>query len=249
MSVYVTGDTHGEFRRLEREYFPEQANMTRGDHVIVCGDFGGVWNGEPQDAEKLDFLESLPFTTLWVCGNHENFDELYGRPVVEWNGGKVHRIRPHVLHLMRGQVFTIEGRSFFTMGGASSIDVRDGILDPDEPDFALRYWALRQRNAAFRVKHLSWWEQELPSAGEYAEARRNLERAGHKVDFIITHCAPDSVQDVLTGGRCLHDPLTAFLEEVREKTSFRYWLFGHYHRNARIGENFAALYERIARII
>lgn len=249
MSTYITGDTHGVFQRFEREYFPEQKNMTRDDHMIICGDFGGIWNGEPQDAEQLDWLESLPFTTLWVCGNHENFDELYSYPVEEWNGGKVHRIRPHVLHLMRGQVFCLGGRSFFTMGGASSVDVWDGILDPDEPGFERRYWALRRQNAVFRVKHLSWWEQELPSDEEYAEARRNLERVGHEVDFIITHCAPDSVQDELTGGRCLHDPLTAFLEEVREKTNFHYWIFGHYHRNANIGKNYVCLYKQIAQII
>ena len=39
-------------------------------------------------------------------------------PVAEWHGGKVHRIRPHVLHLMRGQIFELEGCRFFTMGGA-----------------------------------------------------------------------------------------------------------------------------------
>ena len=37
------------------------------------------------------------------------------------HGGKVHRIRPHVLHLMRGQVFDIEGHTFFTMGGVKSV--------------------------------------------------------------------------------------------------------------------------------
>lgn len=184
MSVYATGDTHGNFLRFEEQHFPEQKKMTRSDYMIICGDFGGIWNGEPQDAETLDQLEALPFTTLWVDGNHENFDEIYNYPVEEWHGGKIHRIRPHVIHLMRGQVFEIEGHTFFTMGGARSVDVWDGILDPDEPGFELKYWALRRRQAVFRVKHLSWWEQELPSDEEYAEARRNLERVRYEVDYI-----------------------------------------------------------------
>ena len=249
MSVYATGDTHGNFLRFEEQHFREQEKMARSDYMIICGDFGGIWNGEPQDAETLDQLEALPFTTLWVDGNHENFDEIYNYPVEEWHGGKIHRIRPHVMHLMRGQVFEIEGRTFFTMGGARSVDVWDGILDPDEPGFELKYWALRRRQAVFRVKHLSWWEQELPSDKEYAEARRNLERVRYEVDYIITHCAPDSIQDELSGGKYLHDKLTGFLEELKNKAKFHYWLHGHYHGNKNIGDKFVLLYEQIVQVI
>ena len=249
MSVFATGDTHGEFQRFYTRNFPEKKQMTRADCVIICGDFGAIWNGEPEDAKQLDWLEALPFTTLFVCGNHENFDELYSYPIEEWHGGKVHRIRPHVLHLMRGQIFEIENHIFFTMGGAKSVDIWDGLLDPDEPGFERKYWALRRINAVFRVKHLSWWEQELPSQEEYAEARRNLERANHEVDFIITHCAPDSIQDELSGGSYLHDDLTRFLEEVKNTTKFQSWLFGHYHRNESIRNKYALLYEQIVQII
>ena len=249
MSVYCTGDTHGNFQRFYTRHFPEKKQMTRDDTMIICGDFGAIWNGEPQDTKQLDWLEALPFTTTFVCGNHENFDELYRYPVEEWHGGKVHRIRPHVLHLMRGQIFEIEGYTFFTMGGARSVDVWDGILDPDEPDFERKYWALRRQQAVFRVKHLSWWEQELPSDEEYAEARRNLERVNYEVDYIITHCAPDSIQDELSGGRYLKDQLTGFLEEVKNKAQFHYWLHGHYHDNKIIGDQFVMLYEQIVQII
>ena len=104
------------------ENFPEQAGMTRDDYVIICGDFGGVWDGSKKEKRNLDWLESLPFTTLFVSGNHENFDRLVRYPVEEWCGGKVQRIRPHVLHLMRGQIFALQGHAFFTMGSASSHD-------------------------------------------------------------------------------------------------------------------------------
>ena len=35
--IYVTGDTHGNFRRFQPEYFPEQAGMTKNDVVIIAG--------------------------------------------------------------------------------------------------------------------------------------------------------------------------------------------------------------------
>ena len=103
--IYVTGDCHGNFARFEQRNFPEQANMTKDDTVIITGDFGGVWFGDSRDDETLDWLERLPFTLVFVCGNHENYDALERYPVDDWHGGKVHRIRPHVLHLMRGQIF------------------------------------------------------------------------------------------------------------------------------------------------
>ena len=131
MSIFITGDTHAGFRRFRKKTFPQQAGLTKDDYVIICGDFGGVWDGTPRERNWLDWLEAKPFTTLFVSGNHENYDLLSALPVETWNGGKVQRVRPSVVHLMRGQVYEIGGRRFFTMGGASSHDIGDGILDTD----------------------------------------------------------------------------------------------------------------------
>lgn len=247
--IYATGDTHGNFQRFDPEHFPEQAQMTRDDFMIICGDFGGVWEGGKKDARSLNRLENLPFTTLFVSGNHENFDLLRKYPIEEWNGGKVQRIRPHVIHLMRGQIFDLQGYSFFTMGGARSHDIDDGILNPNAPDFEEQYWALRRMGARFRVNHHSWWKQELPSQSEYEEGRRNLERIHYKVDYIITHCAPSSIVDILGDGGYIHDHLTDFLEEVKEKSKFHYWLFGHYHDNRIIDDRFVLLWEQMVQVV
>ena len=152
--VFVTGDLHGNFERFKPKYFPEQARMTKQDIMICAGDFGGVWFGDSRDDETLDWLERLPFTLAFVCGNHENYDALERYPVAEWHGGKVHRVRPHVLHLMRGQIFELEGSRFFTMGGAKSHDIEDGILEPDAPDFERRLMMLQRKpRARYRINH------------------------------------------------------------------------------------------------
>ena len=221
--IYVTGDTHGNFRRVQPEYFPEQAGVTKNDVVIIAGDFGGVWFGDSRDDETLDWLERLPFTLAFVCGNHENYDALERYPVAEWHGSKVHRVRPHVLHLMRGQVFELESYRFFTMGGAKSHDTNH------------------------RINHISWWRQELPSDEEYSEALQNLERYNWQVDYIITHCAPTSI--ALMGSRHNEaDRLTDFLQEVRERAKYYYWLFGHYHDNKAVDEKHILLWEQIVQI-
>ena len=94
---YITGDIHGEpFPRLNTENFPEQKALTKDDYVIICGDFGLVWNkdGESKhEKHQLDELESRSFTTLFCDGNHENFDRLNAYPVEMWHGGRVHKIR------------------------------------------------------------------------------------------------------------------------------------------------------------
>ena len=95
-----------------------------------------------------------------------------------WNGGKVQRVRPSVVHLMRGQVYEIGGRRFFTMGGASSHDIGDGILDPADPQLKQKCRRLDERGALYRIEHLSWWKEELPGEAEYREARENLAANG-----------------------------------------------------------------------
>lgn len=244
MRIFTTGDCHGDFQRFSTKRFPQQNEIGRDDCVIIAGDFGGVWSGEQVDGYKLDRLEDKPFTTLFVCGNHENFGLLNAYPEQEWNGGRVHAVRPHVLHLMRGQVFDIGGLTWFTMGGAASHDIQDGILDPAEPDFEQQYWRLRRMNALFRVLGHSWWPEEMPSDAEYAEAEANLERAGWSVDCVLTHCAPTSIAQEMNR-HYQPDKLTDFLQMVKRRCQFSQWFFGHYHLNQVIDERFMVQWEQI----
>ena len=245
--IYITGDTHGDFSRFSEENFSDWKDLNREDYVIICGDFGGIWLGDDRDNERVDTLEQLPFTILFVSGNHENFEALAKYPVEQWNGGKVQYIRPNVIHLMRGQVFTIEGHTFFTMGGAASHDISGGILELDDPEFEMKYWLLRRNRALFRINHLTWWKEEMPSDEEYAEAIRNLESHNWTVEYIITHCGPNDVIDIYSRGFYEHDRFTDFLEGVRLKTTYQHWFLGHYHDNRNIG-NHSILYDRIVRL-
>ena len=74
MAIFMTGDTHGDFSRLRPAAFYEQVQLTKADYLVICGDFGGIWDGSNTEQQWLDWLENRPFTTLFVSGNHENFD-------------------------------------------------------------------------------------------------------------------------------------------------------------------------------
>lgn len=249
--IYITGDCHGDFKRFNKSIFPEQSEMTKEDYVIICGDFGGVWDTDEESSQEkwwLDWLEDRPFTTLFVDGNHENFDRLYSYPVENWNGGKVHKVRPSVIHLMRGQVFTIDGKKIFTFGGASSHDISGGILEADAPDYRQKKKELDKGWLPYRINHISWWSQELPTKDEMEEGRKTLQANGNKVDFIVSHCCAASTLTVLSHSLFKPDVLNIYLEEIRQTVQFKKWFFGHYHDNENVNEDEILLYEQIIRI-
>lgn len=222
--IYLTGDTHGtiEIGKLSRANLAvERVEPGEGDFVIILGDFGLVFAPDGQSAEErwwLKWLDEKPWTTLFVDGNHENFARLNALPEEEWRGGRVHRVSESVLHLMRGQVFEIDGRSFFTIGGAASHD--------------------RQ----FRKEGRSWWPEELPSEEELARADAALDGCGRRVDYVLTHCAPTLVQGRINP-TFLPDRLTEYLQHVRDTTAFHRWYFGHYHVDREYDDGFCALYD------
>ena len=243
--IYITGDTHCNFDRFEIESFTIQNDMTKNDYVIICGDFGGVWTFEEEsEREKnfLDWLNNKNFTTLFVDGNHENFTRLYNYPVQDWHGGKVHKIRDSVLHLMRGEIFNIDNKKFFAFGGAKSHDIQDGILNLDEEEKIYEY---RKRGAYFRIRNFSWWDLELPTEEEMKNGINNLEKANYKVDYIISHCCPTSIQAILGAGKYKKDYLTDYLQRISEKCEFKKWYFGHYHDYRQVNSQYILLYEDI----
>lgn len=250
--VYITGDCHGQYNRFSAKSFPAQKEMTRDDIVIVCGDFG-IWNGGPDEEYWLKWLSRKKFTIVFVDGNHENFTRLYGNEfkVVDFHGGKAHKIKSNVYHLMRGYVFDFDGQKFWAFGGASSHDIRDGILDPDsfsnEEDYraALRIWRLTK--VFWRVKNVSWWEQELPSEEEMEFGRKVLEENNWEVDHVITHCCPQEIASVM--GYFGADRETMYFDEIAHKLHFKGWHFGHYHETKDVYGKFHCRYENIERLI
>lgn len=248
--IFITGDTHGDWiNRLKVESFPEQKEMTKDDYVIILGDFG-IWDDSKREKYNLDWLEDRPFTTLFVSGNHENYDILDNLPIEEWHGGKVNFIRPSVIHLTRGQVFSIEDKTFFAFGGASSHDISAGILEPDDPLFKEKKRLLdKDPFALYRINHVSWWQRELPNEEEMNNGYENLERNNGCVDYIITHSPPASVIALLGQGLYEQDRLTQYLENIRVHTEYKRWFMGHMHINRAVNDKDILLYEQVVRIL
>ena len=253
MSVYITGDTHGKFARFLDSRIVDPMQTDKNDYMIITGDFGGLFYGTKEEESILNLLENLaPFTILFVDGNHENFELLKSYPVEPWHGGEVQFIRPRIIHLMRGNCYTIEKRTFFVMGGAQSPDITDGILELDDPERKNKIASLEAEGKfLYRTKGLDWFPEEMPSEEELQRGRDALKACGNRVDYILTHAAPSTLVDYFSAGRFELNKLTEYFEELRKQVKFRTWYCGHYHADEEFileGRAYRILYRKIVKI-
>lgn len=223
--IYITGDTHipVDIKKLNSKKFPEQRELSENDYVIICGDFGGVWENSPSDLYWLKWLNTRKFTTLFVDGNHENFELLNTYELVDFCGGKAHKIADKIYHLMRGEIFQINGKSFFAFGGAESHDKE------------------------YRTSGKTWWTDEMPSADEYKNAISNLNRYKWEVDYVITHCCATSIQQEVASNLKTNE-LTDFFEKIKSKLTYDKWFCGHYHVDKTIANKQHILYNEIIKL-
>ena len=247
----ITGDTHRTIGRFVKgnPNFIHDTTWGEDDVLIVAGDFGFVLLDTPEEHDWLDWLErTKPYTIAFVDGNHENHPRIAEYPEEIWNGGRINRLRKNIIHLMRGQVYRIDGKKIFSFGGARSHDISGGILEPEDPDYKIKKKQLDKGWEPYRINHVSWWEQEMPTAEEMKEGRRNLKEHRNCVDFIVTHCCSSGTQACLGGGMFTPDELTKYFQELRETVQFKKWFFGHYHDNKNVNAEEILLYEQIIRI-
>lgn len=228
--IFVTGDVHCpiDVSKLNSKNFKKQKELTKDDFLIVCGDMGIVWSF-PEDKRYREDLywqkwfNTRNYTTLFVDGNHENHPMLNSYPVVDFCGGKAHQIKDSVYHLMRGEVYTIDNKTFFCFGGASSHDKH------------------------LRKEGKDWWPEELPSIVEMNKGVENLQKVGNSVDYIITHCCGTDIQNMFAP-YYEQDGLTSYLKFIGAEVNFKKWYFGHYHIDKEITEKHICLYNEIITI-
>lgn len=243
--IFITGDTHMPYdiSKLNTKNFPVGKTLTKNDYVIILGDFGLIWNytetgvcvkSNPKDNHWSKdeiywkkWLEEKPWTTLFIDGNHENFDRLNTYPIIEWNGGKVQKISDSIIHLMRGEIYTINNKKFFVFGGARSTD-RGEILGKEQAAHDIHKW---------------WWPEELPTQYEIDNAINNLEKNDFKVDYILTHTLPNNL--LMTLYFYDFDRLTSFLWNIYEMTTFSNWFCGHFHDDVIVNYKTQVLYNTV----
>ncbi len=222
--VYVTGDTHGDLSIFKN---PKLRKLTDDDFLIVCGDFGFLWDGSEQEKKTLKLLEKKKYTICFVDGAHENFDILSKYRPYRFHGGNAHKITPNIFHLMRGEIFTFNDKTFFCMGGGESDDIE------------------------MREEGKTWWKEEMPNAEEMMNGANNLKEYDYKVDYIITHEAPALAKDFIK----LHSnheikltPLNTYLQELTKSVEYYHWFFGSLHIDLPISKKMTSVFNEIIKV-
>lgn len=215
--VYVTGDMHGDMTRLAPAALRA---LKKGDTLLVCGDFGFVWDGSPAEQKRLQKIGKRPYTIAFIDGRHENFDRLAQYPITDWQGGRAQVISGNLVHLLRGEIYDIEGDSYFVFGGGESEDVE------------------------FRRPGVSWWPQEAPTEEELHRALDNLKGRDNQVDYILTH-VPTLTAAARLNPRLAVDGVSLFLGGIEQTVTCKRWFFGSLHRDQVISEKRRAVFEQV----
>ena len=199
MTVYVTGDIHGGLDMQKLRDWELGDSLGSDDYLIIAGDFSFPWDFSAEECADIAWMESRPYTVLFVDGNHERFDHWAERPMEPWHGGLTQRLSDtsSIRRLMRGEVFELDGKTVFTMGGATSVD------------------------RAYRIPYSSWWPQELPDERDFDDARARLDEVAWKVDCVITHtCSTRMLSPPHSGllGKSRNDRRTYFLTPTNPRS-------------------------------
>lgn len=157
--VYLISDIHGDknFDGLKKY----MSIATDDDLLIVLGDVELSFYNNDQNSEFTKEFLNIDKNIAFIDGNHDNHPYVNSFPIEEWNGGKIHRLTKNVVHLIRGNVYTIESKKIFVMGGCKS--------SQKWYDSGLVY------------------DGEVPTEREISVALDNLRRNNNTVDYVLTH--------------------------------------------------------------
>lgn len=216
--ICITGDMHGDISRFNDKKIK---SLKKGDFLIVCGDFGFLWDGSKHEQSVLKSIGRKKFYTLFIEGCHENFNLLKKYPEREFCGGTVSVISGNLMHMKRGSVFNLQGYRFFAFGGGQTKE-----LD-------------------IRRESKTWYEEELPSADEVKDAVLNIKKVGNSLDYIITHEPPATMKEFLGFEVNQISHMHTFFDAVKNDCTFKMWFFGKAHINKVIPPKYHCLFDEV----
>lgn len=217
MSVFITGDTHGNLYRIKD--FIKKFSCKQDDTIIILGDVGINYYGSKQEQKAKYKYNEFGATLFCIQGNHEdrpfNFPNYKEK---EWNGGIVYYEEefPNLIFAKDGEIYTIEGKKYLVLGGAYSVDkwyrivqtyIRNQPLFPDllsdeELEYALSYIRgyIKDEDNKIRNKLMevfynfppnlcSWFKDEQPSDEIKEFVAKQLEN-DKTFDIVLSHTCP-----------------------------------------------------------
>lgn len=215
--VYITGDTHGQFQRIE--LFCQVMQTTKTDTMIILGDAGFNYYGGKRDATVKSYANAFPIRLFCIHGNHEiRPQNIPSYKETDFCGGRVlyEPEYPDILFAIDGEVYELDGYRCIVIGGAYSVD---------------KFYRLE--------KGYGWWLDEQPSPEIKARVEKKLATIGNEVDIVLTHTCPRKYEPVETfldfiDQSTVDKSTEDWLDRIEGQISYKKWYCGHYHTRKRI---------------
>ena len=209
---YITGDTHGDFRRIES--FCERVNPSPENVLIILGDAGINYYGGWRDQNQKKQLAKLPLTLFSIHGNHERRPAaIPSYHTALWNGGVIYVEDefPNLLFAVDGSYFSFDGVRTFVIGGAYSVD---------------KHYRL--------ANNWGWWPDEQPDEAIKRRVEQQLDAHGWRADVVLTHTCPLRYEPTEVFLSCIDqsgvDKSTEeWLDSIEDSLQYKQWYCGHYH--------------------
>ncbi len=218
--IYITGDVHGDITRFGDKRLRK---LRKGDSLIICGDFGLIWDGSDKEKRLLKRLGKRRYNILFVEGAHENFEELEKYETETWNGGETRKISGNLRQLKAGGVFSIDGRKIFAFGGGAG--EKNGGEAPCDEKIRMKY--------------------EAHSADVIGQADKALSECGNSVDYVVSYTPPLSIAEFICGSEAEADTAGTYLERKKNEIGFTRWFFGKHHITKLIPTRFMGVFNTV----
>jgi len=210
--VFITSDNHRKFTYIEK--FCAKNDTTTSDILIILGDAGINYFGNPQDLRLKEKLSKLPITLFCIHGNHENRPENIGtyEEVEQFSGlAYMESDFPNLIFTKDGEVYDFNGKRCLVIGGAYSVDK-----------------FVRIQN------NWPWWSDEQPSAQTKRLVENRLEVENWNVDIVFSHTCPMKYMpyEAFLGGidqRMVDKSTEEWLDSIEDKLTYSKWFCGHFH--------------------
>ena len=134
-----------------------------------------------------------------------------------------HLIAPNIFHMMRGEIFTIDDRTFFAFGGGHSQDFE------------------------FRQGTRNWWQREQPTHSEIRRAIHNLNLHDAKGGLHYHTRAACFSEGLFGCGHAAASGNSHVFEDIIKQCEYRKWFFGKCHMDQFIPMKFYAMFEDVLR--
>lgn len=209
--IYITGDTHRNFSRL---YGLE---VSSDDMLIILGDSGINYCLNEEELKYKDYLTKFKIKLFCIRGNHEERSEnINTYKEVDMFGGKVfvEEDFPNLIFAKDGEVYDIDGKSIFVIGGAYSVDKN------------------------YRIMYdYKWFKDEQLTTKEMNDILAKVK--GKHFDIVLTHTCPYKYEprEVFMSGidqSKVDKSMEHFLDEIEENIDYDKWYCGHYHTEKQV---------------